>query len=166
MPPDGEDDIVQECMMWGTFIELRYRIPENPIATEVEQIAYDVHSFCGMIDSDGMTCLLSQPEAKLHQIFKSLRAPSLTEHVQNVVEASAALQKAGLSVENDNPDAISSILGPFEKKYYETLRKPAYERLLELINSSEVFEFYGHVELYCQQEELNIFDPKVWDRYR
>src|SRR5579859_6115083 len=125
--PDDENDVVEECTTWGMFIELRYIYPGLPIATDNERIAYDVYSFCGMIDSDGMGCLLSQPQSKRQLLFQSLLNLGLAEQVENATNAASALQNSGLSLEgNDDREATSKLLRPFEDRYYRDLREPTY----------------------------------------
>jgi hypothetical protein len=162
-----ENELVDECIMWCTFLEYRYYEPVKGISTEKatadEQTAYDVHCFCGMIDADGMSCLLSQPDAKLQSMSLSLRRLGLGGVVDNANAAAAALKASGLSLHQDSDrERVSELLRPFEDMYYRRLRKRAYSRLKNFIQSSDVFLAYALNIQRCEREGLNCYDPKEW----
>src|SRR5262245_43251710 len=82
-----EKELADDCGMWGMFIEYRHYDPDKGICTDNakddERIVYDVICFCGMIDSDGLQCLLSQPENKLALISQSCLKLGLVQLVEN-----------------------------------------------------------------------------------
>src|ERR1041385_9082937 len=96
------EEIAEECGMWCTFLEFRYFDPEKGVATDdatvEERTAYEVQSFCGIIDSDGIACLLSQPDAKLESMFASLEKLHLGRLVWMAKDAAAVIRGSGLSV--------------------------------------------------------------------
>ena len=116
-----------------------------------------------MIDSDGMDCLLSQPATERRSLFRSARKLGLTKLVDHVQTAAIAVRKAGLSIKDKfDQRAIANVLKPFEKRYYDRLRRDAYERMYRLICGSDAFTPYA---LNCQRMQKdggNPFDPKEW----
>jgi hypothetical protein len=162
-----EGEIVDECIMWCTFLEYRHYDPDKGISTEKatadEQTAYDVYCFCGMIDSDGMSSLLSQPDAKLQSMSQSMRRLGLGEIVDNAKAAADVLKGSGLSPRQDSDhEQVSELLRLFEDIYYRRLRKRAYSRLKKFIQSSDVFAGYARNIQRCEREGVNCYDPKEW----
>jgi hypothetical protein len=158
---EGRSEIEEVCSWFGTFIETRYnprKIPAGP-----ERQFYHLHCFCGMIDSDGMACLLAQPEADRRGLYRSARILGLTKLVENAQAAATALRQSGLSLKREGDrEAITEVLKPFEKRYYDQLRDTAFARMHRLLISCDVFIPYG---LNCQRMEEdggNPFDPKEW----
>jgi hypothetical protein len=158
---ESERELEETCTWLGTFIETRYD-PEHIPAGD-ERLFYHVYCLCGMIDSDGMDCLLAQPEADRRALYRSARKLKLTKLVENAQAAAAALRRAGLSLKRKTDwQAISEILKPFERKHHKRLRRTAYARMNRLISSSDVFIPYA---LNCQRMQKdggNPFNPKEW----
>jgi hypothetical protein len=162
-----EDELVDECVMWCTFLEYRHYDRDKGItterATDDERIAYDVYCFCGMIDADGISALLSQPEAKFQSMSQSMRRLGLAEVVDNVNAAADALRASGLfPPEDSDRERISGLVRPFEETYYRRLRKRAYSQLKRFIQSSDAFLVYAQNIQRCEREGANCNDPKEW----
>src|SRR5437762_7016809 len=113
----SEEELVETCTFFGTFIETRYdpkNIPEGD-----ERLFYHAYCLCGLIDSDGMDCLLAQPQSEKRAIYKSAGKLGLTKLAKNAQAADAALQRASLSLKRKrDQQAISEILKRFERVYF------------------------------------------------
>jgi len=155
--------MVETCGFFGTFIETRYGGYPVPVPPGDEKVAYDVHCFCGLIDSDGMACVLDQPQAERRAMFRSLRKLGMAKLVDFTKKAATALRRSGRSLHRkQDRSAISGLLRPFEDIYFKRLRTQAYSRLYRHIISSEAFIPYM---LNCERMEKeggNPFDPKEW----
>lgn len=110
------DDLAEECGMWCTFLEYRYLDKEKGICTDKasddERLAYDIYCFCGMIVSDGMKSLLSQPESKLQAMFESLAKLGLTGLIKNIKAAADALKKSSVTGGKARPLRRFSVVAP------------------------------------------------------
>jgi len=73
------------------------------------------------------------------------------------------LRRAHLSLKRKaDHQAIDEILKPFERTYFDRLRRGAYARMYQFIMASDAFIPYA---LNCQRMQKkggNPFDPKEW----
>jgi hypothetical protein len=159
---ESEREVEETCTFFGTFVETRYDEPKN-IPVGDERLLYHVYCLCGMIDGDGMDCLLAQPESERRSLYRSARKLGLTKLVDNAHAATAALRRAGVSLKRkSDQEVIDEILKPFERMYFDRLRHGAYARMYRLISASDAFIPYALNCQRMQKEGGNPFDPKEW----
>jgi hypothetical protein len=158
-----KEDWAETCTFFGTFIETRYSGYPVRVPPGDERTFYEAYCYCGLIDGDGMSCLLGQPISERRRMERSMGKLGLHKLVENVKRAAAALKKSGLSLgRKANRAALSALMRPFEDKYSNKLRENAYARLYRFIGSSRAFLPYALNCARMEKEGGNPFDPKEW----